>query len=151
MQTYKKNLVEPNHTEITDIVERLNAAHHESKQVAIDQFEKAKKMGSANLHLKFKDELETKIEQTFSEWKIAAKHDYEMFLKRTRETQENARLKQDYETAIRNVQTIKEKSDSITKGVLVTASAIFGSFVGGPIGAAVGTAIAAVFENMVMK
>ena len=114
MQTYKENLIKPNHPEITDINERLNAIHYDSKIIAINQFDKAQKMGNTKQHSKYKHGLQNKIEQTFSEWKFNAIQNYEKLQEIIRETQEkeaenlrleeeNLRIYRDYQEKIEEI------------------------------------------------
>ena len=115
LQTYKENLVKENLTNIPDILKHFDVVYVYSKLIAIEQFEEAKKMGNKKQQLKFQKELENKIDQTFSEWKVGAIHNYEILsaeVKITKEKEaENKRLEkeklktyQEYENQIKEVQ-----------------------------------------------
>ena len=113
MQTYKENLIKANRLDASNFVAKLNDAHQDSKTIAINQFNNAHKMGSAKIHLKFRNELENKIEQTFSEWKVDAIQNHEKLAAEIKKTQEkeaeNERLKQEQLRAYQEHQdTIKE-------------------------------------------
>ncbi|CAO1362338.1 unnamed protein product [Diamesa serratosioi] len=71
LQTYKENLINIDYN-ITDIIDHLNKVHGESKQIAMDQFAKAQKMGNKKQQQKFQQQLDDKIEQNFSDWKVHA-------------------------------------------------------------------------------
>ena len=69
LQTYKEHFFQEDHHD-----NQLNQmVHNVAKMIAIGQFIKAQKMGSTRQHLMFQNQLDNKIEQTFSEWKIDAK------------------------------------------------------------------------------
>ncbi|CAO1317193.1 unnamed protein product, partial [Diamesa tonsa] len=115
VQTYKEKLIKSNCIDTSHFVQKINDAHHDSKKVAIDQFDKAQKMGSARVHLKFKNLLEMKIEKTFREWKVDAIQNHEKLVAEVRKTlekeAENNRLKQeklkayqDHQDTIKNIQ-----------------------------------------------
>ena len=119
LQTYKINLVNGKHEEIKDIDQRFNAVHNDSKIITIDQFEKAQKMGSKKQHLKFQNELEKKIEEIFSEWKIDAKHNHEKLaiaIAATNKVEaENKRLEEEQLKAFQeNENKIREIQKNIT-------------------------------------
>ena len=109
MQTYKENLINLNKPDASsNFVDQLDAAHYYSKLAAIDQFDEAQKMGSTSLHLKFRNKLVTKIDQTFSEWKVDAILNNEKLVAEIKRTQakkaENLRLEQDKMRAYREHQ-----------------------------------------------
>ena len=115
LQTYKEKLINSYRPDYRNFQNHLDAVHQDYKLIAIEQFEKAQKMGSNEQQLKFQKELEDKIEQTFSEWKVNAVDNYEKLLtvlKKTREKEaENKQLEQEklaaiqeYENRIRQIQ-----------------------------------------------
>ena len=116
LQTYqntKNYLIKAIIPDYTNIAEQLDTIHLDSKLIAVEQFEKAQKMGNKNQQLKFQKELENKIDETFKEWKVDAVHYYKKLAAairiRIEKEAENKHLQQEQLKAYQeNENTIRE-------------------------------------------